>query len=148
KDKTPHVRDVICLSEDAGPLPAGTSLEAARYIAVAGGLNAKAKQGVCAALTRSGKLLTSPDQVLGLVRQRIARGSRLPADCDRERVERPYSDDEYGGVYRTVDTPFDSNEAIHHVLVPWEPEDEKGLREALRRAVGLSKATVAGQLAN
>jgi hypothetical protein len=147
RHKTPRIRDLIALSEDA-KLPPGVSVEAARYIAVTGGLDAKAKQGVCAALTKEHDLLTKPEQVLRLVRKRIAQGSRVPADCDRERVEHSYSGDDYGGSYRATGTPFDTNEVIHHVLVPWEPEYEKGLREELRRAHGPARVVVARQLAN
>jgi hypothetical protein len=147
KDKVPHIRDVICLNEDT-KLPRCQSLEEARYLAVAGSVEGKAKQGVCAALTKEGKLLTKPDQVLTLVENRIAQGSRVPADCDRDRVEQPYSGDVYGGGYYRCNSPFDTNEVIHHVLVPWEPEFEKDLLETLGLSTGASKVAVVRQLAN
>jgi hypothetical protein len=147
KGGTPQVVDLICLGEDRKPL-SGDALEAARYVAVTGTLKAKAKQGVCAALTKHGDLLINQDQVLRLVHQRLAQGSRVPPDCNRERVELSYSYDDYGGVYHSPGTLFDSNEAIHHVLVPWEPEYEKALLEELARGSGSAKVGAARQLAN
>jgi hypothetical protein len=140
------VRGLVCLSK--GPRLKGRSLEDARYVAVTGPMAERARQGVCAALTKTGEVLTEPDQVLRLVRARLARGSRVPADCDRDRVELPYSGDEYGGTYHCTNTPWDTNNVIHHVLVPWEPEYEKALLDELRRARGAAKAAVARQLAN
>jgi hypothetical protein len=105
KDNSFRVVKAICLSKDAG-----------------------AEHWVCPVLTKDGKLLTSPEQMLNKVRKRIADGSRVPADCDRERVELPYSDDCYGGKYISPGTPWDSDQEIYHVLVPWVPKKEKSLR--------------------
>jgi hypothetical protein len=148
KGGTLRVVDGICLREVTHPPLRGDALEAARYLAVTGSLKDKAKESVCAALTKHGTLLVKIEHVLSLVQQRIAQGSLVPADCDRERVERPYSDDDYGGVFHSPGTPFDSNTAIYHVLVPWEPEYEKALHEELRSGNGSSKVVAARQLAN
>ena len=144
KDKAAGLRDVVCLDHSALP-PQGKSWAEVRYAAVMGGMESRARLGVCAALNRRGELLTRPAQVLSLVRARLARGSRVPPDCDRERVERPYSGDTYGGSFSGGDTPFDSNEVMCHLLVPWEAEDIE-TAELARRVAALAAQDRAAEL--
>jgi hypothetical protein len=141
----PRLLNLICLSE--APPPKGMTLKEAQCQAATSPTTDKAKLGICAAVNRQGQLLTRPAQVLDLVKKRIAQGSRLPPDCDRERVAKPYGGDEYGGRWRSG-SECDTNEICYSVLAPWEPEDAKELLAELRRVPGKSKVTVARQLAN
>jgi HEAT repeat protein len=147
KDQALTVRHAIWMSADE-PKRA-RSLEDARYAVLFGLLLKDATASrVCAALTNDGKLLTEPEQVVRRVQRRVAEGSRVPADCDRERVERPHGGDYYGGAHFCPGTPFDSNELILHVLTPFEPRDEVTVRRWLRRARGAERVAAARMLAN